>query len=229
MSSRDPAAVRVGIIDPQPIYRLGLQHLLEGRTGWEVVHSADTLDVRAIQLGTQCSLFLLGLDFSGGAGLAEVERCTGQMPSVPVLVVSDLDEKLFAERVVRAGARGFVSKRTTSTDLYSAIDVVLSGDVFLSRHVMSGLARRVAGGGVVDDPMGALTTRELEVFQLMADGRRVSEMADLLHLSPKTIETHQAKLRRKLGAAGTHELYRLAITWQCTGALAPPSGSSTLS
>jgi len=131
-------------------------------------------------------------------------------PDMRIVVVSALDETLYAERCVRLGASAFVAKRGDADRLVDAIGAALRGEVFLSGDVMQRLATRLSAGAP-PDPLAALTQRELEVLQLMARGRSTREMAEQLHLSPKTIETHRAKARRKLGARSSFDLLRMAI------------------
>lgn len=204
----------VVIIDDHPVFRLGLRFLLDARSDARVVGEGSTAaEVRRLAALTP-DLVLLDLMLSDGNGIDCIREIKAISPATRVLVVSMLDELLYAERCVRAGASGYLAKSDAPASLGTAMRRVLAGDVHFGDDVLRQIARRVAGGGTVKSPVSALSDRELEVFQLLGQGHRAGEIARLLHVSRKTVETHQAKLKRKLGASTSTELLRMALDWQ---------------
>ncbi|MEZ4316266.1 MAG: response regulator transcription factor [Myxococcota bacterium] len=212
MEGRQSGA-RVVIVDDHPVFRLGLKFLIDGRAEANVVGEGScAADVRRLaQL--EPDLFVIDLMLSDSNAIENIREILIHAPNTRILVVSMLDEVLYAERCVRAGAHGYLTKSDAVTDLVTAMLRVLCGDIYLGERVMRQIARRVAGGGAVKDPVASLSDREIEVFQLLGQGHRPGEIAEMLHLSRKTIESHQAKLKRKLGVTSSSELLRMALDW----------------
>ncbi|MCB9676423.1 MAG: response regulator transcription factor [Alphaproteobacteria bacterium] len=205
--------IRVGVVDDHPLFSLGIRAVLERRPGIEIVGEGASFREALEILSRGVDLITLDLNLADASGLSLIEQIHARAPQVKILVVSMLDEALYAERCVRCGASGFLAKGQAPRRLVDAVDRVLAGEVYFGDAVLRGLALRVAGGGAVADPISTLSTRELEVFQLMGKGHRPAAIAEMLHLSPKTVETHQAKLRRKLGAESSFQLLKMAILW----------------
>ena len=140
-------------------------------------------------------------------------------PQMRVLVMSAQAEEIYAERALRAGASGYIMKHRVVGDIVEAIRLVLSGEVYLSEtmkgKVLSRLAKSSVGEAV--SPMETLSDREMEVFRLLGEGFRTSQIAERLHLSAKTIDSHREHLKRKLGLAGGGDLVRHAIEWAKSG------------
>ena len=124
------------------------------------------------------------------------------------------DEKVFAERALRAGAMGYINKREPVEKVLQAIRVVLRGEMFLSHEMTNSLLRRVGGGSPLEEyPISRLTDRELEVFGMIGNGQTTKQIARKLGLSPKTIEAHREKIKTKLRIANAAELSRRAVQW----------------
>lgn len=209
-----PKPYRVAIIDDHPVFRLGLRFLLEGDPSVSVIGEGSRAgDVRKLA-EQRPDLVLLDLMLQDGNGIDAIREVREISPDTRVLVVSMLDEVLYAERCVRAGACGYLAKNDAPGTLASALARVLSGDIHLGEAVLRQIARRVAGGGTVNSPVSSLSDRELEVFQLIGQGHGAGAIARMLHVSRKTVETHQAKLKRKLGASTSSDLLRMALEWQ---------------
>ena len=124
------------------------------------------------------------------------------------------DETLFAERVLRAGAMGYVTKQEPPETLVRAIRQILRGEVYLSPRMTSRLLHRVATGTAAsDDPVQSFSNRELEVYEMIGQGLTIQQIAIRLHLSPKTVETHREKIKQKLNLKSSAELNRRAVQW----------------
>ncbi len=132
------------------------------------------------------------------------------------------DETLFAERVLQAGAMGYLTKQEPPETLLGAIRQVLRGEVYLSPRMTSRLLHRVAAGGPSqEDPIKSLSNREIEVYEMIGQGLTIQQIAARLHLSPKTVETHREKIKQKLNLKNSTELNRRAVQWVLEGGQAP--------
>ncbi len=136
-------------------------------------------------------------------------------PTLPVLALSMHDESLYAERCLRAGARGYLMKREPTSALLTALRQVLAGKIYVSQRIADRLMERAAGRIMTgpQSPGDLLTDRELEVFQFLSEGRSTSQVAKALHLSMKTVSAHRENIKRKLGCKNASELVRFAISW----------------
>lgn len=160
-------------------------------------------------------LVITGLNFQVADGIRLVKEISRRHPEVRILVLSVHDENLFAERVIRAGAHGYVPKTASLDRVLEAIDTVLGGDLYLSRAVRGRILQRISEGSA---PLGArateaLTDREYQVFGRLGRGESTREIADALGLSVKTIDTHRAKIMKKLGLEDGVQLLQRAVEW----------------
>lgn len=206
--------VRVLLVDDHPIFRLGLRSLLI-KDGIQVVGEAENLrDARRLLHELSPDVIVLDLMLGNGSGLELLEELAQLAPQASALVLSMMDEELYAERVLQQGAKGYLMKSEDPKRLVAAVRGVATGEVQVSDQLTRRLLRRVVQGeSFASDPIDSLTTRELEVFQLIGQGHTTKQVADALSLSPKTVETHQAKIKRKLGLRTTNQLVRHAVTW----------------
>lgn len=213
-SPEDPA--RILIVDDHAIVRHGLVRLVENEPGLRVCGEAATIQ-EAIELvdREEPDLAIVDLALEGADGLELIKRISGQNGRVRSLVLSMYDESLYAERSLRAGASGYVMKEKATQTVIAAIRTVLDGEVHVSDEILDRILRKVAGGGtdVAESPLEALTDRELQVFRLLGEGHSTREVAEILHLSVKTIETHRAKIMRKLDLDNATHLLHRAIAW----------------
>jgi DNA-binding NarL/FixJ family response regulator len=152
-------------------------------------------------------------------GVELVKDIKSLRPQMRVLVMSGQDEEIYAERAIRAGASGYIAKERPVTDLIAAIRLALAGEVYLSEKIKGKILNRLANGSGGDtvSPIETLSDREMEIFRLIGDGFRSCQIADRLHLSSKTIDSHREHLKRKLGLAGGSDLIRHAIEWAKSG------------
>ena len=208
--------VRIAIVDDHELVRLGVAQLITRERGWVVCGEAATApDGLRMIAQTRPDLALIDLRLSGGDGLELVKQLRTSCPDVLLLVSSMHDEKLYAERCLRAGARGYVSKQESAHTLIAAIHRVLEGQVHLSETMTELVLARTArrGGPVASSPVELLSDRELEVFQMLGRGLSVKAIAAELHLSPNTIEYHRDRIKDKLQLSSSAAVLRHATAW----------------
>ena len=203
------------IVDGSPVVRAGLRAILAPEPDFDVCAETGT-GREALQLARelQPDLAIMDLALCDGAGLDLIRRLKAQAPDTRILVCCLHDENVFAERAVRAGALGFVNKGESTEQVVAAAHRVLSGKVWVSHRVVERVVEGLAGRQESSSSaVGGLSDRELEVFGLIGEGLSTRAIADRLHLSVKTVETHREKIKRKLGVAGSAELARRAVQW----------------
>ena len=206
--------IRILIVDDHPLVRSGFAQLIGDCPDLEVCGEAGDMAEALDQVETtQPDLAIIDLSLAGGSGLDLIERIKSRNKDILMLVASMHDESLYAERVLSAGARGYINKQEAQDRIIQAIRTVLSGKVYLSQamteRMLSGMVD--ADGGKRD--IESLSNRELQVFELIGQGVATSQIAEQLNLSIKTIETHQAHIKKKLGLSSAHELTQRAIRW----------------
>jgi len=205
--------VRVLVVDDHPLLRVGLVEMIQQEPDMEVCGQAGGAD-EAVRLIEEHGPDLMTLDISlpGKSGLELLKDLRHRYPELHVLVVSMHDESLYAERALRAGARGFITKEEAVDRVVEAIRVVQKGELYVSKGISNRLVEKlVVGGG--GSPLERLSDRELEVFRLLGQGRGTRQIAEQLHLSIKTIETHRANIKQKLNLKSATELVRHAVQW----------------
>jgi DNA-binding NarL/FixJ family response regulator len=208
-SASSPA--RVVLVDDHAILRLGLRQLLAAEPDLSVVADVGTVrDAREALMRHQPDLLVLDLGLGDEFSLGSLPRLREDSPATRILVLSSHAEQLYAERVLRAGAHAFVMKSAPADELLRAVRRVLAGQIVVSAVQQEALLQRSVGHGP-DKGTPALSTRELEVLRLVAEGRSTAEIAQLLHRSVKTIESHKQALKTKLGADSPAQLIRTAI------------------
>ena len=208
-------AKRVLIVDDHPMMRQGLAQLIDNepdlRVGGEADSAAAALDLVIAQ---KFDLVLLDVSLPDKNGLEVIKDIRAQKPELAILVVSMHDEAIYAERVLRAGARGYLMKQEGGKKLLAAMRQVLAGQIFVSEK-MSALILEIFSGhrAASASPVERLSDREFEVFQLVGQGRSTREIAAHLHLSVKTVEVHRANIKTKLKLTSAVELVRYAVRW----------------
>jgi DNA-binding NarL/FixJ family response regulator len=205
----------VFLVEDHPITLEGLTQIVNYQSDLIVCGSAASASeaLRKIpQLRPE--LVITDLTLANGNGLDLVKDIVRLHPTVPTLVLSMHDEKIYAERALRAGARGYVMKNEQSAKLLSQIRATLAGEIAVSESVRSAYLGRIAGGAAPGaDLISTLTDRELEVFRLLGEGCGTSEIAERLHLGVSTIETHRARIKEKLNLVDATELVAAAARW----------------
>jgi DNA-binding NarL/FixJ family response regulator len=211
------AKKRVLIVDDHSVLREGLRMLIDQQPDLVVCgEAADAVEAMQAVAKLRPELVLVDLSLVGSSGLELIKDIKTQHPNVHMLVLSLHDEALYAERVVRAGARGYVMKRSSSADLLNAMREVLKGNVYLSENMATRIMRQVFGHRNVDperNSIDALSDRELEVFQLLGEGHGTQEIARRLRLSMKTVSCYRQNIKNKLNLKDSTELVQHAIHW----------------
>lgn len=210
------AVKRVLIVDDHPMMRQGLAQLIDNEPDLKVVAEADTggqgLD---IVVKEKLDLALIDISLPDKNGLELIKDMRSVKPELPILIVSMHDEALYAERVLRAGARGYIMKQEGGMKLLQAIRQVLTGQIYVSDKMSARILETFSGHRTEQSasPVARLSDREFEVFQLIGQGKGTKEIAQHLKLSVKTVEVHRAKIKEKLNLQTATDLVRYAVRW----------------
>ena len=205
---------RILIVDDHPLVRTGFAQLIGDCPDLEVCGEAADMAEALKQIdATSPDLAIIDLSLAGGSGLDLIEHIKSRDKKILMLVASMHDETLYAERVLAAGARGYINKQEAQERIIQAIRQVLAGKVYLSQHMTDRLLSGMVDATGEKRDIDSLSNRELQVFELIGQGVTTSHMAEQLNLSIKTIETHQAHIKKKLGLGSAHELTQRAIRW----------------
>jgi DNA-binding NarL/FixJ family response regulator len=218
MSGANPATnrTRVLIVDDHPMTRAGLVHLINHQPDLvvcaEAENAADALD--AVEV-LEPDLVLADITLPGKSGLELVKNIKAIRPGLPTLVISMHDESLYAQRILRAGARGYITKHEGGEKLMQAIRHVLSGQIYVSEKMSAHILETFSGGQAAPERslIGRLSDREFEVFELLGEGISAREIAGRLHLSAKTVDAYRANIKSKLVIKTTSELISYAARW----------------
>ena len=203
-------------MDDHPIVREGLSARLNAEPDLEVCAlAADAHEATDRAANASPDLVITDLSLGGRPGLELVKDLSVQHPSLPVLVLSIHDETLWAERVLRAGARGYIMKSQATQKVVDAVRRILGGGLWVSETVSDVLLRRATGMRLPTSgsPLESLTDRELEVYEMIGHGLTVREIAAKLYLSGKTVEVHRENIKDKLKLKSAMELIRHAVIY----------------
>jgi DNA-binding NarL/FixJ family response regulator len=210
----EAGAGRILIVDDHPIVRQGLAQLIAQEKELEVCGEADdaATALEAVR-NLAPDVAVLDLMLKGSNGVELIREMKSRNPSVRILVISMHDEAIYAERALKAGAHGYIMKQKATDEVLSALRKVLAGEVYVSDEVIGTILRRMVGGAGPDTGIDRLSDRELEVFQWIGQGLSVSEIADKLKVSPKTVETYRSHIKEKLGLSSANDVLRVAVAW----------------
>jgi len=209
-----PSCQRILIVDDHPMMREGLRTLISRERDLIVCGEAETagqaLDAVA---NLKPDLVLVDITLPGPTGIELIKNVRALQHAILILVISMHDESLYAERVLRAGARGFIMKQESGPTMMQAIRQVLAGRIYVSDKMSARILENVASNRTEASPIERLSDREWEVFQLIGRGKSTVQIAEELHLSPKTVETHRARVKEKLDLRTMNELISFASRW----------------
>jgi DNA-binding NarL/FixJ family response regulator len=216
LTKKDRQRTRVLIVDDHPMTRAGLVHVINHQPDLVVCGEAENAAEALDALNTSApDLVLVDITLPGKSGLELIKDVKAIHPGLPILVISMHDESLYAERVLRAGARGYITKHEGGEKLMRAIRHVLSGQIYVSErmsaHILEIFSNRQALP--VRSSIAQLSDREFEVFELLGEGLSGHEIAGRLHLSAKTVDAHRANIKSKLIIKTTSELISFAARW----------------
>ncbi len=207
---------RVLIVDDHPMLRRGLGELLAHEPDLDVCGEADSYASALEQVRElNPDVIIMDIALKDCNGLEVIKQLKAQDDSLKVLVCSMHEESLFAERALRAGALGYINKEQATEAVVTAIRRVLDGKIYLGEKMAERLLHRVHGGQAetTETPVDSLTDRELEVFELFGQGFSSSQIAERLHISTKTVDSHRQKIKRKLDLHSSNELVQHAVRW----------------
>jgi DNA-binding NarL/FixJ family response regulator len=207
---------RILVVDDHPMMRAGLTQLINKQSTMEVCWEAGgPQEAMAVIPHHHPDLIIADLTMKTGSGLDFIKDSRTLHENIPILVVSMHDEKVYAERCLRAGASGYIMKEESAEHLVSAIQRVLDGGVYLSETMSARILKSVSGAASrnTDSPLQTLTDREFEVFQLIGKGKTSNEIASQLHISPRTVDVHRSQIKEKLHLKSGTALVHYAVQW----------------
>ena len=205
------------VVDDHPIVRQGLAKLLSDEKDLVLCGEAENARDGLQAIGKlKPDLAIVDISLAGKTGLELIKDVRAQYPQLPVLVLSMHDELIYAERALRAGARGYVMKQEGGKILVQAIRQVLSGEVYATPRISASILSRLSDGRArsARSPVENLTEREFEVFQLIGQGLATRQIAEQLHVSVKTVEVHRVHIKEKLHLVAGPALMHYAMSWE---------------
>ncbi|NQV35104.1 MAG: response regulator transcription factor [Phycisphaeraceae bacterium] len=212
----DKKQIKVFLVDDHPIVRDGLKTLIERREDLLVCGEAEDAKsaLRAIKQ-IEPDLVITDITLKESDGLELTKDIKAYYPEMPVIVLSIHEESTYCERALRAGAHGYLMKEVVSENVIEAIRTVLTGELYISDIMAKRFLHKMVGGKKTEirSPIETLSDRELEIFKLIGQGFKASQIAGRLHLSVKTVETYRARIKEKLDLADANELLQYAIQW----------------
>lgn len=214
--SKLPAKHRILLVDDHPITRQGVAVLLNQERDLEVIGEADSAPAAIAFLQKQpADLAIIDITLKTTNGVELMKHIRVISPDMPVLVMSMHDESIYAERAMRAGARGYIMKQEASAKILTAVRAMLAGDLYLSDRMKERVLHRFVNNRKerVGFSMDTLSDREMEVFQLIGEGYSTRQIAAKLNLSVKTIDSYREHLKLKLQLEAGKDLVRYAIQW----------------
>jgi DNA-binding NarL/FixJ family response regulator len=207
---------RVVIVDDHPLLRKGVGQLIDNERDLMVVGEAeDAAKALTMIENSKPDVALIDISLGGASGIELLKNIKARFPRLQVLVLSMHDESVYAHRALRAGASGYIMKQEATEKVLTALRKVLRGEVYLSERLGTRMLNTLVGGrsSAAASPIEALSDRELEVFSLIGQGHGTRPIAEKLHLSVKTIESHRAHIKDKLNLQTATELVHHAIQW----------------
>src|SRR5204862_7915223 len=213
--SKPEKAKRIVIVDDHPLFRKGLEQLINSSAdGFGICGEAgDATEGMTVIRRLKPDLVIVDLSLPGANGIELIKNIRAEFQKLPVLILSMHDESLYALRALRAGAQGYVMKQEALENVVNAIREVLAGRPYLSHEMSDKLITNFASGSSQVNPTDKLSDRELEILELIGKGRDVREIAQALHISAKTVETHRAHIKEKLNLKNARQVTRFAVQW----------------
>jgi len=206
--------LRVFLVDDHAVLRSGMKRLIEMEKDFEVCGEAsDAVEAARLLPPAKPDIALIDLGLKGTSGLDLIKQLKQRLPKLPILVMSMFEESLYAERVLRAGARGYIMKQESGDQVIIALRRVAGGKTYLSGPMAERMLDKLSTPETALSPTDVLSDRELEVFQLLGKGLKPAAVAHELNLSVKTIETYREQIKAKLKLESAAELVQYAISW----------------
>jgi len=213
-ASEGENTIRVLVVDDHPLVREWLTNLINQQPDMKVCAEAeDTPEALAVIAASTPDVAIVDISLKSRSGLELIKELKLRLPDLAVLVLSMHDESLYAERALRAGARGYITKRETTSNVIAAIRQVAGGKLYLSESCAALMAERLVQPSATVSPIERLSDRELEVFELLGQGCATRQIAETLGVSMKTVQVYCARIKDKLHLATATELLREALRW----------------
>ena len=205
--------IRIAVADDHAIVRRGLKQIISETNDLRVTGEAGSAEeLLTLLRAAKFDLVVLDLTLGVRSGIDLVRQIKGEFPSLPVLILSMHAEDLFAIRALRAGAAGYIQKEEAPEELVSAVRQIAAGRTYVSAAMAERLAHELSHGGAASLPHERLSDRELEVFRLLGHGKSVSDIAQALNLSVKTVSTHRGRILEKTGFRNNAEIIHYVVT-----------------
>lgn len=207
---------KVYIVDDHPLMRKGMAMTLQSELEFEVVGQSETAEEALQEIPKiKPDVAVIDISLPGMNGIELIKNLLNYLEDLKILVVSRHDEELYAERAIRAGAKGYLMKLEAGDTLVTAVRQVLQGGLFLSPEIGNQIIMKMAGnkGAQSSDPLELLSDRELEVFELTGRGESTKEIAEKMHVSVKTVESYRARIKEKMDIKSANDLLRKAVQW----------------
>jgi DNA-binding NarL/FixJ family response regulator len=207
---------KILLVDDHPLVREWLANLINEQTDLQVCGEAVNAPEAFELIGKAApDIAIVDISLEGGSGIELLKNIKAAHPGVATIVLSMHDEALYAERALRAGARGYIMKREATKKILQAIRSVLAGKLYVSEKITALMAEKFVEGhpATIESPVHQLSDRELEVFQLLGRGYTTRQIAEHLHIGFKTVQAYCARIKEKLNLTNVTELLREAIRW----------------
>jgi DNA-binding NarL/FixJ family response regulator len=206
----------VFVVDDHPIVRQGLTLMINQEPDLAVCGDAEEMHAALSAINTTLpDILIVDISLSGPDGLELLKNIRLTQPRLPVLILSMHDESIYAERALRAGANGYIMKQEATEKVLVALRRILSGEIYVSERIANSMLRHYVRGSSAPEhsSIADLSDRELEVFRLIGEGHPTRQIAEVLHLSVKTVESYQAHIKEKLSLRSARELVQHAVEW----------------
>lgn len=222
MATRN-STTRVMIVDDHPLVRSGIRALIQMEDDLDVCGEAEdhagALEVIAAQ---RPDMVLVDISLKNSNGLNLLRDIAQNYPGVTTLAVSMHDEYTYAFRCLKAGAKGYIMKQEGTEKILEAIRCVLDGKTYLSPAMTQSAVEQLGAGQAAGaSPVEVLSNRELELFQLTGQGKEIAEIAEIMQISPRTVEVHRSHIKKKLGLRTSTDIFQAAYEWLRTSGLQP--------
>ncbi len=207
---------RIYIVDDHPLVRQGLSQIVANEADMEICGEAEDSPTAMKGVGdANPDAIIVDISLKGNNGLELIKNLKAIHENIPILVFSMHDETIYAQRALRAGAKAYVMKKESPSKVVEAIRKIIKGEIYVSPSVADQVLHQIVNGpgNVSTSPVDRLTDRELEVVQLIGRGLSSREIAESLHLSVKTIESHRAHVKEKLNLRNATELVQFSVQW----------------
>jgi DNA-binding NarL/FixJ family response regulator len=208
---------KIVLVDDHPLVREWLANLINEQSDLQVCGEAGNAPEALKLIGSvKPRIAIVDITLAGGSGIELIKNIKASYPDVATIVLSMHDESLYAERALRAGARGYIMKREATKKVLQAIQTVLAGKLFVSDKISALMAEKFVDGrpARTESPVERLSDRELEVFQLLGRGHNTRQIADHLHVGFKTVQAYCARIKEKLNLTNINELLVEAVRWR---------------